>query len=420
VVVTDPRSSRRFPGPRPVGELLRFSATALAGHKLRTSLSVLGVVIGVAAVIAMLSVSEGARREVLAEVGRLGLNNILVRSRPLPAGGSRAASQGLTVADAGRLLGAIPSATGSATVVQRFLPVSGPAGQTLAFVSGATASYQVLLRLAPASGRLLSPVDEASRTCLIGRRLARALFRGANPVSQQIQIDRRWFTVVGVLTDGASRLHLPEETRLPDLEESLLVPLSALLRRPAALDPGQQVDQIWLKARDGEAVIRAGEVARRTLSRLHGGQEDFSVVIPRALLEQRLHAQRVFDVVIGSVAALSLLVGGIGIMNIMLASVVSRTQEIGIQRTVGATRGWIVSQFLAESALMTFAGGIAGVVLGVGVARFVDAFAGWPTLVSLPAVIIALGVSVLVGLIFGIYPAARAARLDPIEAVRYE
>jgi len=404
----------------PLGELLRLSGSALARQKLGTALSVLGVVIGVAAVIAMWSVSEGARRQALAEVGRLGLSNILIRSQYLPASSGRPAANGLTIADGERLLRLVPHGEAVAPVIQRFLPISGPAASQPAAVTGVTADYQTILPLALRAGRLFGPFDARAARCLIGSRLAGTLFGGTDPIGRSLQIDRRWFTVVGVIADHVPRPQSANDVVVPDLEESIIVPLSAMLRRQAELDPGQAVDQIWLRVRDGRRVIEVGDVIRQTLLRLHGGRADFAVLVPRALLEQRLRTQRTFNVVVGSIAALSLLVSGIGIMNIMLASVVARTHEIGIRRTAGATRRWIVSQFLTESVMMTFGGGLAGLLLGVAVSRGVTAFAGWPTLVSLPGVALALTVSVLVGLVFGIYPALRAARLDPIDAVRYE
>jgi putative ABC transport system permease protein len=404
----------------PLGELLRVSASALARQKLGTALSVLGVIIGVAAVVAMWSVSEGARRQALTEIGRLGLGNILIRSQQLPPDSGQPAANGLTIADGERLARLVPQSDSVALVIQRFLPISGPAASRPAAVTGVTADYQSIVPLALRAGRLLGPFDDRTARCLVGWRLAETLFGGADPIGRSLQVDRRWLAVVGVIADRVPRPQPVSDAGVPDLEESLVVPLSTMLRRQADLDPGQAIDQIWIRIRDGRRVIEIGEVTRQTLLRLHSGRADFTVLVPRALLDQRLRTQRTFSIVIGSIAALSLLVSGIGIMNIMLASVVARTHEIGIRRTAGATRRWIVSQFLTESVMMTFGGGLAGLLLGAGVSRGVTAFAGWPTLVSLPGVVLGLTVSVLVGLVFGIYPALRAARLDPIDAVRYE
>ncbi len=200
----------------------------------------------------------------------------------------------------------------------------------------------------------------------------------------------------------------------------LLLPLPALTGQSLDVVPGQPVDEIWLRASDGDRVESTGQMLRRALQSLHDGQEDFDIVIPRQLLAQRYRTQRTFSVVVGSVAALALIIGGIGIMNIMLTSVVERTHEIGIRRTVGATRSDIGVQFLIESVVMTVGGGVVGIALGAALSWAITMYAAWATRVSPTAVLLAFVVSMSVGLIFGIYPATRAARLEPIDAVRYE
>jgi putative ABC transport system permease protein len=204
-----------------------------------------------------------------------------------------------------------------------------------------------------------------------------------------------------------------------DLNQAALVPISALLGRDPELDPRLAVGEIWIQLREGRRVAEVGRVVEHTLARLRG-VADAEVVVPRELLDQRYRTQRTFSVVVGSVAVLSLLVGGIGIMNIMLASVLERTREIGVRRTVGARRRDITQQFLAEALLMTLAGGAVGILAGVGVSWGITAYAGWSTRLSVFAVTLAVTVSAAVGLGFGIYPAVKAARLEPIDALRYE
>jgi putative ABC transport system permease protein len=180
------------------------------------------------------------------------------------------------------------------------------------------------------------------------------------------------------------------------------------------------VDEIWLQAEDGDRIETVGRVLTSTLQRLHGGRQDTDIVVPRELLAQRYRTQQTFSIVVGSIAAIALLIGGIGIMNIMLTSVVERTHEIGIRRTVGATRRDVTQQFLTESLMMTLVGGLLGVVIGVASAVGITAYAGWTTYVSPPAVLLGIAVSLSVGLVFGIYPAVKAARLEPVDALRYE
>jgi len=409
---------------RDIGELLAISAEALSRYKLRTALSVLGVVLGVAAVIAMMSVSEGARQETLRQVELLGLDNLVVRSRALTSAEAQAGrSIGLSADDAARLRELVPLVDALTPLVERFVSVSERGGGRLTAVLGVTGDYQRVLRLELERGRFLAPLDvkERSRVCVLGSGVSRALHGFRDALGATVQIENEPFRVVGILRDRASAASGIGSLASRDLNQAVLIPLS--VARSAAAPQGdgrRRVDEIWIKVADGRRVVELGQVTEHTLARLHRGVRDFEVVVPRELLNQRYRTQRTFSVVVGSVAVLSLLVGGIGIMNIMLASVLERTHEIGIRRTVGATRRDVTFQFLTESLLMTLSGGAAGILAGVAVAWGITAFAGWSTRVSAFAVFLAFLVSVMVGLGFGIYPAMKAARLEPIDALRYE
>jgi putative ABC transport system permease protein len=307
--------------------------------------------------------------------------------------------------------------------VERFLPVAGPVGRRrFGSVLGVVANYASVLRLPSAQGRFIGFPDEVHQAavCVIGAQLARALFGYRDPIAQHVTIDGRPYRVVGVLAGRTSEAGGIGSLPSRNLNQAVLVPLPTLLSRSLELDPRQTVTEIWLHISDGSRVSDIGPIVERTLLRLHRGVADSEVVIPRELLRQRYRTQRTFSVVVGSVAALSLLVGGIGIMNIMLASVLERTREIGIRRTVGATRRDITLQFLVESLLMTMSGGAVGIVSGILVSWGITAYAGWTTRLSLLSVVLGFGVSVLVGVIFGLYPARKAAALQPIDALRYE
>jgi putative ABC transport system permease protein len=401
-------------------ELFAISIEALRRYPLRTALSVLGVVLGVAAVIAMMSVSEGAGREALRQMELLGLDNIVVRARPTSP--DQPQGDGLSVRDAQRLPLLVPLVSTAAPLVERYVPVSGPRQAPMARVVGVTAEYADILHLEAREGRLLASLDvrSAAHRCVLGATIARSLFGSASPLGQVVRTNDTFFHVVGVLAERGTDAGAVTTIAARDLNTAVLVPLSALSGAALEWNPEQKVDEVWLHVADAARVTDLGRVTEQAMLKTHHGIRDFELVVPRELLNQRLRTQRTFAIVVGSVAALSLLVGGIGIMNIMLASVLERTREIGIRRTVGARRRDITLQFVTEALLMTLAGGAAGLVLGAAGAVVITAYAGWQTRVSPVAIGLALTVATAVGLGFGIYPATRAARLDPAEAMRYE
>jgi len=402
-----------------ISVFLPVAAEALNRYKLRTSLSILGVVLGVAAVIAMLSVSEGARREALRQVEALGLDNLVARSRGSSALAGTARS--LTAADADRLRGLVPLAGVTSPLIERYLRLAHAEKPAMARVLGVRATYQTILRLPLERGRFLTAIDESSAApvCVLGGDLARQLFGYRDPIGDHVRIGAMYFQVIGVLRNQQGDPRAPNTITWRDVNAAALVPLPALSGRTLDAAPHQPVDEIWLQVLDGRRVAELSQVFDSALRRIHG-DGNFDVVVPRELLAQRYRTQRTFSFVIGSVAVLALLVGGIGIMNIMLASVVERTHEIGIRRTVGATRRDVTLQFLVEALLMTLTGGAIGIALGAAVSWSITAYAGWTTRVSPVAVGLAAGVSFLVGLIFGLYPAVKAATLEPVDALRYE
>ena len=397
-------------------ELLDISVEALGRYRLRTALSTLGIVLGVAAVIAMFSVGEGAREDVLRQVEQLGLNNVIVRS---PGFGSDSA---LRFQDAGLLRDLLPGVTAVSPLVERFATAAGPVGATDASFLGVAPAYGQVLDLEVARGRFLAPLDHraGAPVCILGAQLGRVLFGYRDPIGRMAQFDGTWCEVVGVLARRSMDGRAGRIAASRDLDNAAISAIAGALPASPAVDPTQRIDEIWIRIADGDDVADVAASIERTLTRANGAGLELDIVVPRDLLNQRVRTQRTFNVVVGSVALLSLLVGGIGIMNIMLTSVLERTREIGLRRVVGATRRGIVVQFLTESLIMTLAGGGIGVAAGVATSYAITAYATWSTSVSFLAVALGFGVSVLVGLVFGIYPALQAARLQPVDAVRYE
>ena len=397
--------------------LLRLGVRSLLLHKLRSSLSILGVVFGVAAVVAMSSVGEGARRESLQQIAGLGIDSVTVRGRRSAPGAPPEA--GLTLRDAESVAQVVPGAIAVAPLRETTLPVVAGARHTEAAIVGTTPAYQDAARLPVASGRFLSVLDvqDRKRVAVLGASVARSVLPLGDPRGERVLVGGDWYQVVGVLEGRAGPRGRPGPIRTRDVNRSVFVPLPSLDHGP---DPRPQgIDEIVLRVGDAAQVGPAAEVVRALLKRTTGG-EAFDVIVPREILRQRERTQRIFNVVTGAIAAISLLVGGIGIMNIMLASVAERTREVGVRRALGATRRDIASQFLVESSLLTTAGGVLGAVLGVAGSLAIHHYADWPTAIAPLMLLLALLMALGVGIGFGFYPAWQAAQLQPMDALRRE
>ena len=407
------------------GEAFRTASDNLKAHKLRSSLTMLGMIFGVGAVIAMLSIGSGAERQAMEMIDRLGLRNILVRSKDLKQeelNEVRKKSPGLSPRDAQAILEAVPGAEVVAPRV-RIEPykILAAGGKTEAKVYGVSYRQAELGRLETAEGRFLDAADERdhAQVCVIGPAVRRDLYGYGPALGRDLKINDVWFEVIGVLHEagGASSF---QGVTVGSTATEIYVPVTTAVREFDRDPLKSPLDEIVVSLDPSASPSRSSSLVRSLLDRLHGGAADFELVVPEALLEQSRRTQRLFNIVMGCIAGISLLVGGIGIMNIMLATVLERTREIGVRRAVGARRSDIRSQFVVESFAISLLGGLAGVVLGVAIAKVVAFYAGWPTVVTLGSIFLSTGVSIAVGLVSGIYPAVRAADLDPIEALRYE
>jgi putative ABC transport system permease protein len=289
-------------------------------------------------------------------------------------------------------------------------------------VIGTQSDFEWISNFHPQEGRFIGPLDEkeAKRVCVIGSEVRQELFGYLNPIGRQIRIGDSWFTVIGVMEPKTIKEGKTTVIKLRNINKDIYIPITTALKRFTNDDQPDFVDEIAIQVHHADHVITTAEVVKRILARTHNGVNDYEIIIPAELLAQSQKTQRIFNIVMGSIAAISLLVGGIGIMNIMLASVTERTREIGIRRSVGATQHDILRQFLNETVLISASGGLIGIILGTIMAKSINVFAGWDTVISLFSVIVAFGISALVGIVFGMYPARQAAMLDPIAALRYE
>jgi putative ABC transport system permease protein len=401
------------------------ACASLAAHKLRSALTMLGMIFGVGAVIAMLSIGEGAERQALGTIERLGVRNVLVRAREIPKDELeevRQKSLGVSFRDAAAIADAVPGAEVVAPRI-RLEPykVLAASGKAEAAVYGVGFRHAGLANLRLQEGRFLDPLDEQThaQVCVIGVGVRRDLFGYGPAVGQPLKVDDVWLEVVGVLApvgEGSTFQGVP----VGSVDREIYLPVTTADRKFDHPPLDSPLDEIVIRMRKGESGAETAALVRGLLERLHAGAADYELVVPEALLAESRQTQRLFNVVMGCIAGISLLVGGIGIMNIMLATVLERTREIGVRRAVGARRSDIRFQFVVESFAISLIGGLAGVAVGVAIARAVAAYAGWQTVVTGGAILLATGVAMTVGLASGIYPAARAAALDPIDALRYE
>ncbi|HEV7671002.1 MAG TPA: ABC transporter permease [Thermoanaerobaculia bacterium] len=406
-------------------EALRAGLDSLAAHKLRAALATLGVIFGVGAVIAMLSIGKGAEKQALALVERLGLRNLVVRGRTLDdeaAKEIRKKSLGVSMRDLSAIREAIP---GVELAVPRIrldaTKIEAAGARADAVIWGAAPEQAQLSRLDLAEGRYLDALDQATsaQVCVLGPSVRRDLFGQEPALGRPVKIGDVWLIVVGVLAASAGGDSF-EGVSIGSTAREVYLPVATAERKFEREPLAAPLDEIAVRLAPGIDIPPAAAALAALLGRLHGGAEDYDLVVPETLLEQNRRTQRLFNIVMGAIAGISLLVGGIGIMNIMLASVLERTREIGLRRAVGARSQDIRTQFLAEAFAISGLGGLAGVILGLAIAKGVSLGAGWATVVTLPSILLATGVALAVGLASGFYPAARAAQLDPIEALRYE
>jgi len=444
---------------------VRTAVEAVRHNKLRASLTSLGILFGVASVIAMLAIGKGAEREILEQMRLLGSNNVVItplveqKEGPVeddqPDKQVKKFSPGLTYADAQAIARVIPAVEVTSGEIVLNTTITREGRRRSGKVVGVDTTYFRLTNLALRRGAWFTPlqVERGLPVAIVGHGVRTRFFTTEDPIGKPLKVGDTWLTVIGVLDERRVSDQAVQRLGIRDANMDVYVPVHTLLLRfrnraqvtqrdieLAARAPGavqrdttteteeqrrertnrNQLDRVIVRVTESQLVPGVADVLQRMLARRHNAVVDFEITVPELLLKQERRTKTIFNVVLGAIASISLVVGGIGIMNIMLASVLERIREIGVRRAVGATQRDILLQFLSEAVLISVAGGVAGIVVGAGLSAGIQQVAGIATIVSWLSVIVAFGVSISVGIAFGIVPAYRAARADPVVCLRYE
>lgn len=447
--------------------ILAIALEAVIANKFRSVLTALGIIFGVAAVIAMLAIGSGAKQEILEQMKLVGVNNIIIMPKKESAKKSSSDSEdskgkeavekfspGLSLLDAKSIAEIIPSVAKVSPEVMYDASIIAEGVNTNGKVSGVTPDFFEVFNLRVEKGEMFNQeqMKEGKAVCILGSTIKNRLFPKKDPIGEYVKCGSVWLKVVGVLENRAVTTSLSEDMGINDYNKQIFAPINTILLRyrdrsvvTTAMVRGggssvvmgddffmssfsegddanisNQIDKIVVQVTETSQINQTTEVINRMLKRRHAGVEDFVVQVPELLLKQEQRTKDIFNIVLGAIASISLIVGGIGIMNIMLASVMERTKEIGIRMATGATKKDVIFQFLSEATMISLSGGIIGIVLGVALAHIITSVTGILTIVSLSSIFISFGVSASVGIAFGYMPARKAAMADPVTSLRYE
>lgn len=426
---------------------------ALAANKVRSLLSALGIVFGVAAVICMLAIGKGTEQEILDKMKAVGLNNIIIEPfSPEKSGenkdkekgedsdkqeqpGARRTekySPGLRISDIQAAREVLTNVTATSPYIEKIMFASAAPRYAHVSVKGVSAEYFSMFSLSIKQGTVFSPTQATtgSAVAILSESARLKLFGTQMAIGKKIKLGPLWFTVVGTLQDNEVPqknksnpkldVYIPVQSYLSHVENRTKQAQFSQQFMPMAKNNTNQLDKIIIQINNTEELQASSQVLERMLLRTHAGVKDYKVLVPELMLKQQGETKKLFNLVLGIIAGISLLVGGIGIMNIMNASVLERTREIGVRLAVGANKKDISSQFLAEAILICLAGGIIGVISGIILSVLITQITGIATVITLGAVFTAFTVTVAVGIFFGYYPAKKASTKDPIESLRYE
>lgn len=448
---------------------LKIAIESILQNKLRASLTSLGIIFGVSSVIAMLAIGQGAQEEILEKMKLLGTNNIIIKAREQLEKKDqseqekkdndsqekeklkRRFSPGLTLTDANSILNFIPQVSKvSPELILDVLAIRQGLKREVKLV-GVSPDYFSINQFEFVEGGNFNDFafNNSASICIIGYGIRAKLFSAIDPIGQSIKCGNHWFKVIGVLKEKNISKENIQNLGIRDYNFDVYIPITTMMMRFGMLNAltranlqgatfysgggvvidianrretpkVNQLDKIVVMLKDNSQIQSISEIISRMLYRRHNQNKDFEIIVPEQLLEQEKKTRDIFNIVLGAIASISLIVGGIGIMNIMLASVLERTKEIGIRRAVGAKRKDILLQFLIEAITLSFFGGIIGIILGFVLSFAIQEISGIKTIISLYSILLSFAVSISIGLIFGITPARRASRQDPIELLRYE
>ena len=408
--------------------LIKDAIGELLGQKLRTFLTLLGMIFGVGAVIAMLNIGEGAEREALKLIDSMGVNNIIVNAKVYEKEELveiREESLGLNLGDVEAALATLPFIGGySASKSIDVYDIYSDYNKSQAEAQGVTISYFSNANMIVEAGRFLTNQDNdlLAQVAVIGSDAAKELFAGSGFNAEEIigkfvKVNHVWLKIVGVLAPPAGNKNEFQGVKIGGDRYRIFIPLSVSIHKFSSDTLASELDSIKLNVKKGTDPVVAAKAIDSLIKLRHGGLDDYQLIIPAALLEQQKKTQQIFNIVMACVAGISLLVGGIGIMNIMLANVMERTKEIGLLRAVGATQDDIRQQFIAESFTISVLGGLLGIFFGLVLSEIIGFYSGWAVSYSPTAIILSLSICMFVGVGFGVFPAIKASKLNPIDAL---
>jgi putative ABC transport system permease protein len=410
-----------------IEESIRVAIYGLRDHKFRSFLTMLGIIFGTASVITMVSIGEGAKKQAMAKYQDLGVSNIIIRDKDYTDAELEQVrikfSQGLSLADVNAISEIVPGVIGVAPQAEIKLDAMFEDKSSKANVIGVIPDITSILNYKIDKGVFIDNdhYNRQLKVCVLGSNISRELFRYEDPLGKNIKLGEQWYEVAGVLKTKALFTETIGELAARDLNNDVYIPLSTFGKRITKTNVlSSELKQVTIKLETSGQLIESSEIIKTILNRRHFNNADFSIIIPYELMEQEKKESRIYNLLLASIAAISLIVGGIGIMNIMLASVLERTREIGIRRALGGHRSDIMGQFVTEALTMSISGGLIGVFIGIVLSLGIGLLTDVKTTLTLYSILIAFSFSLIVGVTFGYLPAKRAADLKPIESIRHE